>query len=79
RLSAWQGRAHIDDVADWRRAAATAALLAGGSPRDALAGWEAGREAALGRAARLLSALESPAVDPLAVAALVVRRLHLAL
>ncbi|MGH9054289.1 MAG: NAD-glutamate dehydrogenase domain-containing protein [Acidimicrobiales bacterium] len=79
RLSAWQGRALVDDVADWRRAATAEVLRAGGSPRAAVAGWEVGREAALGRAARLLSALDGPAADPLAVAALVVRRLHLAL
>jgi glutamate dehydrogenase len=79
RLTAWQGRALLDDLSAWRRAAATAALAYPGSPGEAVAAWEAAHQVELGRAALLLDRAAPAGVDPLAVAALVLRRLQLAL
>jgi glutamate dehydrogenase len=76
RFSVWQARALLDDLAVWTSEAAEAALsqapAAGGV--GAVATWLEPRAAALGRATSLAA---SPAgADPLAVAALSVRRLH---
>jgi glutamate dehydrogenase len=79
RLTAWQGRALLDDLRAWRRAAAIAALAYPGSPAEAVAAWEAAHQPELARAAVLLNRAGPAGVDPLAVAALVLRRLQLAL
>ena len=79
RLTAWQGRALLDDLHAWQRAAAAAALAAGpASIPEAVAAWEAAHEPELARAALLSgdAALDGP--DPMAVTALVLRRLRLA-
>jgi hypothetical protein len=79
RLTAWQGRALLDDVSAWRRAATTAALANPLPAMEAVSSWEAAHQAELGRAALLLSSGVPATADPLAVAALVLRRLQLAL
>ena len=78
RLTAWQGRALLDDLHAWQRAAAAAALAGPASIPEAVAAWEAAHEPELARAALLSgdAALDSP--DPMAVTALVLRRLRLA-
>lgn len=79
RLTVWQGRALLDDVTAWRSAAAAAVLRTGGEPIDALTTWEAEHRAELGRAATLLAILGPDTPDPMAVTALVLRRLDMAL
>jgi glutamate dehydrogenase len=79
RLTTWHGRALLDDVDAWRRAAASAALAHPGPPGEAVSLWEAAYRAELGRAAVLLSGSTPAAADPFATAALVLRRLQMAL
>src|SRR5262249_36591718 len=79
RLTTWQGRALLDDVDAWRRAAASAALANPGGPGEAVSAWEAAHRPELGRAALLLSSSAMASADPLATAALVLRRLQMAL
>jgi glutamate dehydrogenase len=79
RLTTWQGRALLDDVDAWRRAAASAALANPGPAGEAVSLWEAAHHPELGRAALLLSSSGLAAADPLATAALVLRRLQMAL
>jgi glutamate dehydrogenase len=78
RLTTWQGRALLDDVDAWRRAAASAALANPGAPGEAVSSWEAAHHPELGRAALLLNSSSLAAADPLATAALVLRRLQMA-
>jgi NAD-specific glutamate dehydrogenase len=79
RLTAWQGRALLDDLHAWRRAAAISALTENpGPPAEAVAAWEAAHQAELTRANLLLNASRPASTDPLAVTALVLRRLQLA-
>jgi glutamate dehydrogenase len=79
RLTAWQGRALLDDLRAWRRAAAAAALAIPGPPGEAVSMWEGAHQPELTRAGLLLSSATSMGADPLALAALVLRRLQLAL
>jgi glutamate dehydrogenase len=79
RLTAWQGQALLDDLRNWCRAAASAALANPGPPGEAVATWEAAHQVELSRAALLLSSTTPAAADPLALTALVLRRLQLAL
>jgi glutamate dehydrogenase len=79
RLAVWQGRALLDDIAGWRSAAAAAVLADPDPPAEAVSRWEAQHTAELGRARALLATLGPDTPDPLAVVALVLRRLHLAL
>jgi hypothetical protein len=79
RLTAWQGRALLDDLRAGRRTAATAALANPGPPGEAVSTWEAAHQPELTRAALLLSSATPVGADPLALAALVLRRLRLAL
>ncbi len=76
RLTAWQARALLDDTGSWRRQAAVEVLARGEEPGSATSAWEAAHQGELARASRLLEALHDPAGDPLAVATLVLRRLH---
>jgi glutamate dehydrogenase len=78
RLTAWQGRALIDDIRAWQRRAAAEALSHPGPPGPAISAWEAAHQRGLSRAAVLLSAAGPATTDPLALAALVLRRLQLA-
>jgi glutamate dehydrogenase len=78
RLTAWQGRALLDDLRAWRRAAATTALANPGPPVEAVSVWEAAHQSDLTRAGLLLSSVTPVDADPLALAALVLRRLQLA-
>jgi glutamate dehydrogenase len=79
RLTAWQGRALLDDVRAWRVAAATNALAAPLPPEEAVEQWEAHHRPEIGRAAQLLATLGPTSPDPLAVTALTLRRLQIAL
>ena len=89
RFTAWQARALLDDIASWRRTAAIAALrppvaVGDGSPTvlsvpDAIETWASARRADLARVEQLQATLDRETVDPLAVASLVLRRLHQAL
>jgi hypothetical protein len=79
RLTAWQGRALLDDLRAWRRAAAAAALAIPGPPGEGVSMWEGAHQPELTRAGLLLSSATSMGADPLALAALVLRRLQLAL
>ena len=79
RLTIWHGRALLDDVDAWQRAAASAALANPGTPGEAVSLWEAAHQAELGRAALLLSSSGPATPDPLATAALVLRRLQMVL
>jgi glutamate dehydrogenase len=79
RLTTWQGRALVDDLRAWRRAAAAAALANPGPPGEAVAVWEAAHQAELSRAGQLLGSATPAGADPLALTALVLRRLQLAL
>ena len=79
RLTAWQGRALIDDVRAWQRRAAADALKHPGPPGEAISAWEAAHQRGLRRAALLPSGAGPATTDPLALAALVLRRLQLAL
>jgi glutamate dehydrogenase len=79
RLTAWHGRALLDDVSAWRRAAAAAALADPAAPAEAVAAWESRHDVELARAARLLATATPATTDPLAVVALGLRRLQLAL
>jgi glutamate dehydrogenase len=79
RLTAWQGRALLDDIRAWQQAAAAAALARPLSVAPAVAAWEAARERELARAAVLTGAAPQDSPDPLAVTALALRRLRLAL
>jgi len=79
RLTTWHGRALLDDLSAWRRAAAGNALAHPGGPAEAVSMWEAARQAELVRARVLLGSLGPSTADPLAVTALVLRRLQLAL
>jgi glutamate dehydrogenase len=79
RLTAWQGRALLDDLRAWRRAAAVAALANPGPPGEAVSTWEAAHQSELTRAGLLLRSATPVGADPLALAALVLRRLQLAL
>ena len=89
RFTAWQARALLDDIASWRRSAAIAALrpaaaVGGASPAvlsipDAIQRWASARRADLARVEQLQATLDRETVDPLAVASLVLRRLHEAL
>jgi glutamate dehydrogenase len=79
RLTAWHGRALLDDMCAWRRAAAAAALAEPLSPAEAVSAWETTHGVELARAALLLNASPPTNTDPLAVTALVLRRLQLAL
>jgi glutamate dehydrogenase len=79
RLTTWQGRALLDDLSAWRKAAAAEALANPGPPVKVVAEWETVHQAELARAGTLLSTLTSANADPLAVTALVLRRLQLAL
>jgi glutamate dehydrogenase len=78
RLTAWQGRALLDDLSAWQRSAASVALANPAPPPDAVGAWEAAHQPQLDGARRLLGA-SLPPTDPLAVTALVLRRLQLAL
>ncbi len=79
RLTAWQGRALLDDIRAWQQAAAAAALTQPLSVPAAVTAWEAARERELARAARLTGVTPQDSPDPLAVTALALRRLQLAL
>jgi glutamate dehydrogenase len=79
RLTSWQGRALLDDVSAWRRAATTEALTNPLPAAEAISSWEAAHHVELSRAALLLSSEVPATADPLAVAALALRRLQLAL
>ncbi len=89
RFTTWQARALLDDIASWRRTAAIAALrppvaVGDGSPTvlsvpDAIETWASARRADLARVEQLQATLDRETVDPLAVASLVLRRLHQAL
>jgi hypothetical protein len=89
RFTVWQARALLDDIASWRRSAAIAALrppapAGSGSPSvvpvpDAIEAWAQARRADLARVEQLQATLDRETVDPLAVASLVLRRLHQAL
>ena len=79
RLTAWQGRALLDDIRAWRVAAATKALAAPVPPEEAVEQWEARHRPEVGRAAQLLATLSPTTSDPLAVTALTLRRLQIAL
>jgi len=78
RLTTWLGRALLDDLSSWRRAAAVAALANPAPPAQAVSEWEAAHHAELARAGVLLASLSPSTPDPLAAAALVLRRLQLA-
>ncbi|HEY3811364.1 MAG TPA: hypothetical protein VGL49_08010, partial [Acidimicrobiales bacterium] len=79
RLTAWHGRALLDDMSAWRRNAAITALASALSPAEAVSVWESAHQAELDRAGLLLNASPPTSTDPLAVTALVLRRLQLAL
>jgi glutamate dehydrogenase len=79
RLTVWHGRALLDDMAAWRAAAAAAVLADPRPPSEALTAWETAHAGELGRARALLTSFGPETPDPLAVVALVLRRLHLAL
>ena len=79
RLTAWHGRALLDDLSAWRRAAAAAALADPAAPAEAVAAWESRHEVELARAGLLLATARPATTDPLAVVALGLRRLQLAL
>jgi glutamate dehydrogenase len=79
RLTAWQGRALVDDLLAWCRIAAVAALANPGPPGEAVSAWEAAHQAELARAGLLMSSAAPAGADPLALATLVLRRLQLAL
>jgi glutamate dehydrogenase len=78
RLTAWQGRALLDDLRTWRQSAAVAALAHPGPVGEAVSAWEAAHQAELSGAGRLLGSASQAGADPLALAALVLRRLQLA-
>ncbi len=78
RLTAWQGRALLDDLHAWQRAAASAALARPASVQEAVAAWEAAHEPELARAALLSGGTPQDSANPMAVTALVLRRLRLA-
>ncbi len=78
RLTTWQGRALLDDLSAWRVAAAVDALAKPGPPAEAVTEWESAHAAELARAAALLATLRVDSSDPLAIVALVLRRLQLA-
>jgi glutamate dehydrogenase len=81
RLRGWQARALLDDLAAWRRAAAIAALSRdpGREAAAAVADWAASRAPALDAARRLREEPRRDGGDPLALAALILRRLQGAL
>ncbi len=79
RLTAWEGRALLDDISAWQQAAAAAALAQPLSVPAAVAAWEAAHEPELTRAALLTRAAPQDSPDPLAVTALALRRLQVAL
>ena len=76
RLTVWLGRSVLDDLADWRRNAATSVLRAGASPADALAAWEAANADALRSAAQMLGSSAPAGEVLLDSAVLVIRRLQ---
>ena len=80
RYVAWHARALLDDVYAWRRAACVDALrgAAGSNPAAAVQAWAEARRGELGRASHLLATLDPTESDPLTVAALALRRLHVA-
>jgi glutamate dehydrogenase len=78
RLTTWQGRALIDDLLAWQRTAAAEALRNPGPPDEAVSAWEVAHQPGLSRAALLRSSTAPATADPLAVAALVLRRLQMA-
>jgi glutamate dehydrogenase len=89
RFTTWHARALLDDISSWRRTAAIAALGppgagGGGSPAqvsvpEAIETWAGARQDDLARVEQLQETLDRETVDPLAVASLVLRRLHQAL
>jgi glutamate dehydrogenase len=83
RLTLWQARALLDDIASWRMSATISALGAAGetggsgpSPAAAVADWVEAHSFQLERASKLLAALDRDSPEPLTVAALVLRRLR---
>jgi glutamate dehydrogenase len=83
RLTLWQARALLDDIASWRMSATISALGAAGetggsgpSPAAAVADWVEAHSFQLERASKLLAALDRGSPEPLTVAALVLRRLR---
>ena len=73
----WAARAFADDARAWRAKAVVSALSVEGSdPPHAVASWIEAKWGALERAFTLLGALDREATDPLAVIALVLRRLN---
>ena len=76
RSTLWLGRSVLDDYADWKRQAATAALRDGSPARAALVEWEQTNAEVLASAAGMLGSSSRAGVDLLDTAVLVVRRLH---
>ncbi|MDA8310718.1 MAG: NAD-glutamate dehydrogenase [Actinomycetota bacterium] len=75
RWRAWLTRATLDDLSDWRRAAALDALRRSTSVVEFLSGWASAREAAFAATRRLLVALDAPGADPATIVAVALRRL----
>jgi hypothetical protein len=76
RLTAWHGRAVLDDLAAWRRGAVVNALGPGGPAPGAAAAWvevHGGELAAIGP---LIDRAVGADADPFAVAEIVLRRLR---
>ena len=78
RLTVWQGRALLDDIAAWRRAVAIEVLRRPGTAVAAVAAWESAGRDELDRALTLLTTLDRGSADPLTVVSLVLRRLRAA-
>ncbi|HEX6394792.1 MAG TPA: NAD-glutamate dehydrogenase domain-containing protein [Acidimicrobiales bacterium] len=76
RLTVWLGRSVLDDLADWRRNAATRVLRLGTSPTDALAAWEVANADALRSAAQMLGSSARAGEALLDSAVLAIRRLQ---
>jgi glutamate dehydrogenase len=75
RWRSWLTRATIDDLSDWRMAAALDALSARTQLAGAVSDWAAARESAFVAARRLLAALDAPGADPVTIVAVALRRL----